>query len=200
MAAGQSKRMGCSKLSIELEPNRRLGGIALERALQSSLDHIVIVTRREEGVEWLPTTLKKVEGRRLRSIHCLDADKGMAHSLRSGLQKACEQEVPEAVVVMLADQPFITASMIDGLIQSFMKRPQLDYCAVGCMGAPRPPVLIARSMFEAVGQLEGDEGARALFFLPHYSGMVIEEDEHYRFLDADTPEELERVRFYYLKG
>ncbi|ULL19689.1 xanthine dehydrogenase [Paenibacillus sp. H1-7] len=200
LGAGASRRMGRSKLSIELAAGRRLGGYALDQALQSALNRVVVVTRGGE-VDWLSPSFGAActEGRLQRAV-CFDSDKGMAHSLRCGLQAACEVSEPDAVVVLLADQPLVSAEMINRLIGSYKECPGLDYVAAGCLGAPRPPVLFAKSMFDVLRKLEGDEGARSLFGLPHYSGMIREEAETYRFLDADTPEDLERIRFFYRIG
>lgn len=196
LTAGAGRRMGGSKLSVELTPGERLGGFALEEALRSSLDRIYVVTRGG-STDWLPTSFYEAEATgRAHQVTCMEAEFGMSHSLQRGLMAASESSQPEAVVVMLADQPFIKAEMIDRLIRSFRGNLTLDYCAAGHHGLPKPPVLLSRTMFPSIGKLAGDEGARSLFMEPHYCGMIQEELEAHRFMDADTPEDIERIRFF----
>lgn len=128
---------------------------------------------------------------------CRDAGMGMSHSLRAGLRAACAGTLPDAVVVLLADQPLVTAAMIDRLLDAFREQPKLDYCAAGHEGMPKPPVLLSRTMFSSIEKLTGDQGARALLSEPHVFGRIEEEPEECRFYDADTPEDLERIRFFY---
>ncbi|MBP1155663.1 MULTISPECIES: nucleotidyltransferase family protein [unclassified Paenibacillus] len=197
LAAGAGKRMGGAKLSIELTPGERLGGFALEEALRSSLDRTYVVTRGGWSTDWLPSTFYEAEASgRAQQVVCWEAEYGMSHSLRSGLMAACAESEPEAVVVMLADQPLIKAEMIDRMIRSFQRNRALDYCAAGHLGLPKPPVLLSRTLFPVIGKLAGDEGARSLFMEPHYFGMIQEELESHRFIDADTAEDLERIRLF----
>ncbi|MCG7214462.1 nucleotidyltransferase family protein [Paenibacillus mucilaginosus] len=190
--------MGGSKLSIPLGGTGKLGGCALEEALRSRLDRICVVTRTGSGADWLPADYYAAErqGRAVR-VPCADAGMGMSHSLRAGLMAACADSVPDAVVVLLADQPLVTAAMIDRLLASFREQPKLDYCAAGHEGMPKPPVLLSRTMFASVEKLAGDQGARVLLSEPHVFGMIQDEPEEHRFYDADTPEDLERIRFFY---
>ncbi|MCZ8522675.1 nucleotidyltransferase family protein [Paenibacillus caseinilyticus] len=189
--------MGGSKLSILLGGSGRLGGSALEAALRSSLERICVVTRPGPPVDWLPASYYKAEreGRAVQ-VTSREAHLGMSHSLRAGLAAACTGTLPDAVVVLLADQPLVTAAMIDRLLASFREQPKLDYCAAGHEGVPKPPVLLSRSMFGSVEKLAGDQGARALLSEPHVFGMILEEPESRRFFDADTPEDVERIRFF----
>lgn len=197
LAAGAGERMGGSKLSVELTPGERLGAFALEEALRSTLERIYVVTRKGQSSDWLPLSFYEAEAAgRARQVVCPEAESGMSHSLQSGLMAACETSLPEAVVVMLADQPLIKAEMIERLIRSFQGNRTLDYCAAGHLGLPKPPVLLSRTMFSSIGKLTGDVGARSLFMEPHYCGMIQEEPDIHRFMDADTPEDIEQIRLF----
>ncbi|MDF2960826.1 MAG: xanthine dehydrogenase [Paenibacillus sp.] len=123
-----------------------------------------------------------------------NAGLGMAHSLHAGLDAAVEREAPDAIIVLLADQPFIHERMINRLIETFEADLTLDYVASGDQGIPKPPVLLASSMFGALRKLQGDEGARKLLMKPGFRGLVLEEQDPWCFADLDTPEDIERYK------
>ena len=125
---------------------------------------------------WLPEEARsQIASGRCRMVVCPDAGLGMAHSLRTGIQVAEELEA-DGVMVMLADQPFIDVSMLDGLMDTFNQEAGYDFIASGDGGTPKPPVILGRGMWPAIAALEGDAGARALFHLPAFRGQIVEEE------------------------
>jgi len=136
----------------------------------------------------------------VRIVNCRDAAQGMAHSLRAGLLELLRLEPQlDAVVVMLADQPFILPAMIDRLVEKMEENAELDYAAYQLKsGAASPPALLARTMFGAVLLLDGDAGARKLFAQSRYKGAVLMPTTQDLLFDVDTPEQLEQARAYYL--
>jgi molybdenum cofactor cytidylyltransferase len=178
--------MGQPKLSINLSNEERLGSKALKAAFLSELSHIVIVTRASDSLEWLPSEYADENAlKKSQVIVCNEADLGISNSLRSGLG-AAELLDADAVLVVLADQPFINAEMINKLINEYSKNPAHDYIASGDAGRKKPPILWSRSMFPKLATLSGDEGAR--------HGILVDEPLSYRFMDADTLEDLERIK------
>lgn len=199
LAAGSSSRMGEPKLALEPEPGRPLGGYALRAALASRLDAVFVVVREEKLYELLTCGLKGCDTEerhrpngRLQQILCPEAAEGMSRSLRCGAA-AADAYGAEALVVLLADQPFVRPADIDALIGSFEKEPSFDFVAMSDEDQPKPPLLLARSMFEAVAGLEGDTGARALLRGGRFRGIRLPAADSGCFLDADTPDDLERV-------
>jgi molybdenum cofactor cytidylyltransferase len=186
--------MGQPKLSITLHKNERLGAMALREAYHSKLSRILLVTRGVDSLAWLPEEYY-VNKRINRSEHvvCHAADQGISYSLRSGIE-AAQTEGADAVIVMLADQPFISAMMIDRMIAAYEQQPELQYVASGDSGIKKPPILWARSMFPVLFQLQGDEGARFILASPDYRGIVVEEALAYRFQDADTLEDIMNIK------
>jgi molybdenum cofactor cytidylyltransferase len=185
--------MGQPKLSIKLPNEERLGSKALKMAFLSALNHIIIVTRASDNLEWLPLECSEdISLKRSQVIVCEEADQGMSYSLRFGLE-AARLLRPDAVVVILADQPFITAEMINRLIGEYKKNLDLDYIASGNAGHKKPPILWSRSMFSRLALLDGDEGARSILASPEYRGLVIDEPLTFRFFDADTLEDIEKI-------
>jgi molybdenum cofactor cytidylyltransferase len=197
LAAGESRRMGRPKLTIPLGSDGMLGGLALQEAVRSGLDRIVVVSRYEGCPEWFPFPDESDVRDRCVFAAAPEASRGMAYSLHAGLSAAIglsegDDDKASAVVVLLADQPMIHAELINRLIMEFTMDPKLDYVAAGDSGTAKPPVLLAASMFDAVMSLKGDEGARRLLLSPDYQGMLITAESGL-FLDMDTPADVENI-------
>jgi molybdenum cofactor cytidylyltransferase len=194
LAAGKSSRMGACKLAQEVSPGWTVGGLAVMAAIRSSLDRLIVVTREEQVPAWYPREhLDDLPADRLRTVFCSEADRGMAYSLHCGL-RAAQLCRPDAVVILLGDQPLVTADMIDGLIGAYASDRKLDYAACGYRDQAQVPALFARWLWPALFALEGDTGARSLCARPGLCGKVIRESEENLFLDADTYEDLERIK------
>ncbi|MEK3723828.1 nucleotidyltransferase family protein [Paenibacillus sp. FSL H8-0034] len=195
LAAGESRRMGRPKLTIPLGNDGMLGGLALQEAVRSGLDRIVVVSRYEGCPEWFPFPEESDVRDRCAFVAAPEASRGMAYSLHAGLSAAIglsegDDDKVSAVVVLLADQPMIHAELINRLIMEFTMNPELDYVAAGDSGIAKPPVLLAASMFDAIMSLKGDEGARWLLRCPDYRGKLVA-TESGLFLDLDTPANVE---------
>jgi molybdenum cofactor cytidylyltransferase len=184
--------MGQPKLSITLLKNEKLGSLALREAYHSKLNRILLITRCEDSLAWLPEEYDERTNRCERVV-CDAADQGISYSLRSGIE-AAQTKGADAVVVMLADQPFISAMMIDRMIAAYEQQPELQYVASGDRGIKKPPILWARSMFPVLFQLQGDEGARSILSSPDYRGIKVDEPLAYRFQDADTLEDIISIK------
>lgn len=194
LAAGKSSRMGCQKLTLPLG-DTMLGSIALQTALRSELDGVLVVTQEDDPIEWLTTDPACGTWRHL---ICADAGNGQAASLRCGIQAAQELQAG-AVVVLLADQPFLSIEMINRLLQTFHHSQKshhpLDYVAACHQGLPRPPILFSHTQFPQLLTLQGDEGARRLLRArSDLHGASIEYADARLFLDVDTPYDYEQLR------
>jgi len=110
---------------------------------------------------------------------------GQAASLRRGLAAAAGAD---AVVITLGDQPFITPQVIMGALDHLEG---YDAVRVVYGGAPGHPVVLSRRVMDAVGELEGDAGAREL--LARFRVRKWEAGHLASATDIDTPEELSRV-------
>lgn len=193
LAAGSSRRMGTAKTSLEIAKGVRLGGVALQQALDSELYSVIVVAREGDALDWLPAFAQtQIMLGRCRIAVCPDAECGMAHSLRTGIQAAKEQGA-EGIMVLLADQPFIDGAMLFGLTKAFNEDAGYDYIASGDQGIPKPPLIMGPGMWPAAAALEGDIGARSLFRSSQYRGRIIEEKQ-LKFMDVDTAERYEEAK------
>lgn len=157
LAAGKSTRMQESKLHLPAG-SYSLGSMALKQALLSNLDSTIIVTHYGADMKWIaPEFFEENWKAKWRMIEAEWAEKGQAHSLKRGIEEA-EAEGADAVVVMLADQPFVTAESINQLIDTCEQYLQ-DYAVLDRL---QPPLLLEKQLFIRLKQLEGDEGARSI--------------------------------------
>ena len=87
---------------------------------------------------------------------CEDWARGQAFSLRRGVAALPDAD---AVVITLGDQPFITPAVIAAALAELG-----DHDAVRALydDVPGHPVVLSRRVMDAVGELEGDAGAREL--------------------------------------
>ena len=95
--------------------------------------------------------------------------------------------------MLLGDMPYVTPAIINRLIAAFAAHPKAKAVVPMIGGQRGNPILIGRSLFEAVMALEGDMGARKL--LDTAGGEVIEVaiDDVAVLTDVDTPEALARL-------
>ncbi len=195
MAAGQSRRMGQPKLCLPVEGNP-LGSMALDAAVASSLDGIAVVTRADDPMDWIPSRMTADPyRRRWIQVPCESSPLGMAESLKCGLRAAhCRNAT--AVLVLLADQPFVSSDMIDALIAQYRDGVQANkaYIAAEYEGIVRPPVLFGSGMFAKLLRLEGDAGARNLIQGEgRERGLAIGWHDAACFLDIDTRDDYDAL-------
>jgi molybdenum cofactor cytidylyltransferase len=194
LAAGQSRRMGENKLALPLRKTT-IGSMAFEAALQSKLEHIIVVTKEDDCLRWIdPYLFQKPFIEKWSIVRCQDAVLGQAHSLKCGLQEAKKLN-PSGIMVLLADQPFLNVETIDELIilgkQFHMKKElnEITYVAASLQGIPRPPILFLQQSFPFLLDLKGDEGARQLFRKSALKGKLVEGRDERIFFDLDTKED-----------
>ncbi|PLT28513.1 nucleotidyltransferase family protein [Peribacillus deserti] len=181
LAAGSSKRMGFQKLLLP-SPQGIIGTAALKTAIKSCLDFIIIVTNSI----LLSSFQMFNHNDKCHIILSPDSDKGMSHSLKAGLKKALDLHV-DAIVVILADQPLISETIINHLIHTFRKREECLFAASSFNSLIRPPVLLSSKLFPEINNLVGDEGARRIIRREYlHKGVITNYQQEELFLDIDT--------------
>ncbi len=190
LAAVQSRRTGVSKSSLKLSPEVSLRSAVLSELDRCPLEPLVVVVRADDHLEWLPPV---GEQRVRRTETCLTAHLGLSFSLRCGLNAILPMQ-PDAVVVALADQPFITASLVNRLIGTFERNPGLDYVTSTNEGMVMPAALFSRGMFTVLQGLDGDKGAAEILCSAEYKGVVLEPDAVRLFMDNGTPFDSGQIR------
>jgi molybdenum cofactor cytidylyltransferase len=147
LAAGASTRFGRNKLLLQL------GGDSLVRraakaALEGCLDPVVVVLGHEAD-----QIGEELSGLPVRAVVNPDYARGMNTSVQAGVE-AVPEDVP-ALVVLLADMPFVTGDMIARVVQAYRQtRAPLVVSDYG--GVHAPPTLYSRPLFRELGGSEGD--------------------------------------------
>ncbi len=185
LAAGQSTRMGSNKLLADVS------GLPMVRrtlmAIAGAADSIIVVTGCDAD-----HVGRALRGLAVRFVHNPDFAHGLSTSLKRGLE-ALPPET-DAAVICLGDMPLVDAQVIGRLVAAFNPAEHRSIC-VPVHGAERGnPVLWGRQHFEALKQLKGDRGARALF--DRYVDELVEVSmpDAAVLTDIDTPEALDDFR------
>ncbi|MFC5587492.1 NTP transferase domain-containing protein [Sporosarcina soli] len=190
LAAGNSSRMGSNKLALPVG-TKTLGSLAVETALQSSLQRIYIITKENDDRSWLSPEVQSHAKSAI--IPCATAHEGQAISLRCGIQQAQSDQM-DAVLIMLADQPFITVQMIEEMIACAKENPSCRFVATALEGTILPPVFFPSAMYNDLLKLHGDIAAKAILqgeFLQH--GKLLPCKDQRLVFDIDTKEQYKQL-------
>jgi molybdenum cofactor cytidylyltransferase len=186
LAAGMSSRMGSSGLHKLLA---EFDGIPLLRrtatvAIGSKASSVALVLgHRADDLQ------NVLSGLKLSTIINPDYASGMASSLATGFATQ-EARNADGIMVMLADMPDLSSAHLDQLIDAFDASGATAIVRAVFDGKPGNPVILPRSLQDAVLRLEGDVGARHLI---ETSGLPIINVEigPAAQVDVDTPQAVE---------
>lgn len=95
-----------------------------------------------------------------------------------------------AVLILLADQPMISAAHLHALIDAWSGGEQ-EIVTTSYAGVNGVPALFARGCFASLAALRGDQGARALLGDPRFNLRTIALEE--AAIDIDTVDDLLRI-------
>jgi molybdenum cofactor cytidylyltransferase len=194
LAAGDSRRMGTNKLLLDIG-GIPLGSLALQAALESKVHQVLVITKRDDRLTWIvPHLFRNEYGKKWVSVQLEKSNQGQAYSIISGLTEAIHLNA-DAVLLQLADQPFVTTAIINFLIEAYRKEPSKLFFACCHQGIVRPPVLFTKNFFPRLIELQGDKGARDLL-----KGDFREKGEIYDFdyeeflFDVDTMDDYVKLK------
>ena len=161
LAAGASRRLGRPKQLVEVS-GRTLLELACEAAVGSGARQVVLVVGAFG--EEISSAAKNSDGQgseihQTETVLCPDWEEGMAASIRTGV-KSLRADL-QSLVIMLCDQPFVSASHIQELSAQVSALTPIVASRYedGTLGVP---CAFHRSQFSALIGLQGDKGAREL--------------------------------------
>ncbi len=188
LAAGESSRMGRPKPLLPLNGETFLGHL-LRQIRASRVDRTVVVLghRPEQVLEAMP------EVRPLAVVN-ERYQLGQLSSLIVGLETV--GEVADAVLLCLADHPFVTAELIDELIEGY-EQTHLPIVVPVHGGRRGHPVLFGSRIFGELLAAPLDQGARAVVRAHAEEILEVATDEPGILADVDTPEAYERWRAFF---
>ena len=183
LAAGRSSRMGGPNKLLALLDGEPLVRRTARRALGSKAATTIVVTgHQRERVR------SALAGLGVTVADNPDFADGLASSLKAGIARVA----PDAAgaMIVLGDMPGVSSRDLDSLIDAFRRSGGHAVVRASHQGKRGNPVLLPRSLFAAVAQLEGDTGARHLVEAEGLDVIDVEIGQG-ASIDVDTREALE---------
>ncbi len=182
IAAGESRRLGAPKQLLPWAGYTLLRHAALT-ALEADLGSVTVVLGSNEAA-----CRAALEGLPLEISHNSDWPSGMGSSIAVGV-RALQAKSLEAVIVMLCDQPFVTATTLRDL-EVVWRRSGCEVVATRAGEILGPPALFSSKRFHRLLDLHGHQGAKSIL-QDEPSLRWIESPE--AAIDVDTAEDWERA-------
>lgn len=155
LAAGESSRLGYPK-QIARYKDKTLLQYAIDAANGSKADKKVLVLGafKDEIKKTFP-------GASIPNIPNPNWKEGMSSTLIKGLEYLQKINPVDQVIIMLCDQPFVDAKLINKLIATQAKTGK-GIIASGYSKTFGVPILFGKAYFEELMSLTGDEGAKKI--------------------------------------
>lgn len=185
LAAGASTRMGQPKQLLIFQGKSLLRYVA-EIAIASSCQPIVVVLGA--NVAAIRPVLQALPIHLVYNPHWSE---GMGSSIRCGMQYLSSYPNPiDAAILTVCDQPFISASLLNQLIQVYRSSrsqqvQQAQIVASAYSGTLGVPALFDRHLFPELLALDSAEGAKSVINRHGAIGIDFPQGS----LDLDTPED-----------
>jgi molybdenum cofactor cytidylyltransferase len=183
LAAGAATRFGSPKQLAQVN-GRPLLHLAVARAVEVARQSVTVVLGANAAQ--LAPMLRHTGASVLINR---DWAEGMGSSVRAGIARI--PAAADGALLMLADQPAVTAADLRRLVDSWRRQPR---CIVAAQyaGTAGVPAIFAREDFAALGALRGDAGARGL--LKRAGDRVVRVPLPAAAIDIDTPEDLLKLQ------
>jgi molybdenum cofactor cytidylyltransferase len=183
LAAGAATRFGSPKQLAQVN-GRPMLHLAVTRAAEIAGQSVTVVLGAN-AADLAP--LLRHTGASL--VINRDWAEGLGSSVRAGVARI--PAAAEGVLLMLADQPAVTADDLRRLVDSWRRQPR---CIVAAQyaGTAGVPAIFPREDFAALSGLRGDAGARAL--LQGAGDRLVRVPLPGAAIDIDTPEDLLKLQ------
>jgi CTP:molybdopterin cytidylyltransferase MocA len=181
LAAGGSRRFGEPKQLASLAGRPLLEHVIRNAVTTPAVDRwIVVLGASAEQVT------RGVDLHGVQPVSCEAWEKGQSESLRSGIDALREEE---AAVILLGDQPLVTAAAIERVVGARCREALAARATYG--GAPGHPVVVERPLFPRLARVVGDIGAREV--LAAGSTREVPCDDVADPADVDAPGDLRQI-------
>jgi molybdenum cofactor cytidylyltransferase len=183
LAAGESSRLGTPKQLVPWQ-----GTTLLEYTLQqirtAGLDEMVLVLGA--FAEPIQRTINKDQ---LRIVTNDLWPSGKASSIQAGLNAVSKEQ--QAVIIFLCDQPYLTAELIERLVEEAASHEQAHIVAPRIAEQICNPVFFRSTTFKAFTHLQGEEGGKQLF--SQFSMHTFPWGDERIAWDVDTVQDLQKL-------
>jgi len=177
LAAGESRRMGFPKMLLKFNGKTMLENV-IDNVAESDSDGILVVlgAGRDELLDYV---------RKYDIINCYNENyrEGMLSSVQCGFRNLPHDI--DAVLVFQGDQPFISHSVTNSLIEKFRSSDKGILIPV-CNGKRGHPLLLDRKYRDEITNLNPDEGLRSITHQHAADVLEVDTDEQGILRDFDT--------------
>ena len=192
LAAGKSSRMGRPKATLPLDG----GDTFLTRIVRTFADAgvedvVVVVGHDADAIVASYAKIKNVAGP-ARCVDNPDYEQGQLSSLLAGL-RVVDRPGVVAILMTLVDVPLVSTATVRAVIERYRntRAPIVRPIHADRHGHP---VLIDRSLFDALRHAEPSTGAKPIIRANVSAAGDVQVDDPGAFADADTPEDYEDMR------
>ena len=117
--------------------------------------------------------------------------KGLGNSIAAGVKEVLhKQNEVGGIMICLTDQPLLSSEYLNSIIDQFENNPT-KIIATNYGKKRGVPALFPKSLFDALAQLEGDQGAKDL--LNESTKDILSMDGKNQIIDIDTKEEYDHL-------
>jgi molybdenum cofactor cytidylyltransferase len=184
LAAGSSSRLGQNKLLLDLG-GETLVHRSVRAAVQARLSPIVVVLGHEA-----PRVRSELADLACRPVLNPNYAQGVGTSLQTGVAEVAADS--QALVVVLADMPFVSTAMIEAVVQRYRTSgARLVVSSYGEVDAP--PILYDRSLFAELLGIPGERCAKQVVRRHRSEAEAVAWPED-ALRDIDVAEDYEHAR------
>lgn len=155
LAAGSSSRMKSAPKQLLEFGGKTLLRRAAESAIEANFEKNFVVLGLESD-----SFAREIEDLPVNLVINQNAKFGISSSIKTGLAAVAENNL-DAVLIMLCDQPLITAKILQRIVETHVqtRKPIVACSYENTFGVP---ALFARELFSELMNLSADEGAKKI--------------------------------------
>lgn len=185
LAAGASQRLGTPKQQVRFEQQSLLQRII--HTAQQTVARPIVVVLGAFADSILPETTNSDATVVINPLW----ETGMGSSIQTGIQHLLQiDDTVSDVLILLCDQPFITAGLLEKLIATHLQQNKgITACTYG--HTTGTPIIFHQKYFPQLQTLSGQEGAKKI--ICQHPGDVTTLPFPEGSIDIDTPEDLKNL-------
>ncbi len=181
LAAGASRRMNGIKQILPFEKTTLLGNTIAQAKKTLTENVFCILGANAEKIE----SIVSFEG--IEKVYNENWDEGIGSSIANGVAFIAKKSSEiEAILIVLADQPFVNSTYLQALIKQF-KKSNSKIIATNYKDEAGVPAIFPKSSFKILMNLNGDNGAK--FILKNMENVELSDTTVDTF-DVDYPSDL----------
>lgn len=184
LAAGESRRMGQFKQLLSYG-GKPFVACCADNLLASRLDELIVVTGHRQA-----DVSRALAERKVKIVFNADYKAGMSSSIQCGVQAVNENS--RAILIALADQPQISAPVINQVIEAYENERPLIAIPVYQDSRGHPIILDAKLKAEILG-ITPEVGLKQVVRAHENETLYVKVADNTVLLDFDYPEDYRRL-------